>query len=132
MNDIDPLPGLTALTHIAISTTRSDDTKAVCVLVTSDGDIPAELQMSRDALARFDFEAKVGQTLVLASPTTPVLIAVGAGPADELDEDALRDIGAAAARSTATHGSICLAASTVPLTSYDPRRSRKLMPSRLA
>lgn len=119
MNDIDPLPGLTALTHIAISTTRSDDTKAVCVLVTSDGDIPAELQMSRDALARFDFEAKVGQTLVLASPTTPVLIAVGAGPADELDEDALRDIGAAAARSTATHGSICLAASTVPLTSDD-------------
>lgn len=74
--------------------------EAVGYAVQSEGDLPSALGMTRDALARFGFSAKVGEALLLPSGSGPALVAVGAGPATDQSLATLRDAAAAFARAT--------------------------------
>ena len=79
---------------------------AVAVVVTSDGDLPADLgtDLDRAAQAAVGFDAKPGSSLVVARPGAPALVLVGAGPAADVDAAGLRDAAATAARATAKVG----------------------------
>lgn len=74
---------------------------AIGVLVTSDGDLPAGIDLDRAALARSGFEAKPGTTLALPYGSGPLLVLVGVGPGGELGVNGLRDAAAAFARAGA-------------------------------
>ena len=79
--------------------------RAHIVAVASDGPVPREAGMSRDALAALGFEAGASQTLVLP-PTTatgPVRVFVGVGPAAKVDAALLRNAAAASARAAQRH-----------------------------
>ncbi len=74
------------------------DAGAVGVPVTSDGEVPAQLGLSREALAGAGFTAEVGQTWLLPRSDGPFLVAVGIGDRAALDATRLRDAAAAFAR----------------------------------
>jgi leucyl aminopeptidase len=71
---------------------------AVGYVVGPEGELPDSLLVDRDSLARAGFTARAGQTLALAQASGPVVIVVGAGPAEERTEASLRDAAAAFAR----------------------------------
>ncbi|WP_127127365.1 M17 family metallopeptidase [Georgenia sp. SYP-B2076] len=79
---------------------RFTDVEATGVAVHTDAEVPAELGLSRDDLARAGFEAKVGSALALPRAPGPLLVAVGAGPLAEQGEASLRDVAAALGRAT--------------------------------
>ena len=81
---------------------------AIGVLVTSDGDLPAGIELDREALAFAGFEAKPGTTLTLAERARPLIVVVGAGASAELGTAGLRDAAAAFARATSRFGRIGL------------------------
>ena len=81
---------------------------AIGVVVTSDGDLPAGLELDREALAFAGFEAKPGTTLTLARSRRPLIVVVGAGASAELGTARLRDAAAAFTRATSRFGRIGL------------------------
>jgi leucyl aminopeptidase len=85
---------------LAVDIARSlpRDVDAIGVPVATGGPVPRALKMSRRSLEGHGFEGKVGQTLLIPSSSGASLIAVGTGPADELDPAALRTAAAALAR----------------------------------
>lgn len=80
---------------------------ALGVLVTSDGDVPGNLGLDRDDLARAGFNADAGTTLLLPTASgSPLLVAVGGGPSQALDARGLRNAVASLMRATARHARI--------------------------
>jgi leucyl aminopeptidase len=102
------LPGLDALDAVTVTAGPLPDAEAVGFTVHEDADVPAGLGLDRDALTRAGFDATVGSTLVIPTPTGPDLIAVGAGATDDLDLGSLRDIGAGFARGSSRRTRIAL------------------------
>ena len=72
--------------------------EALGVVVHEDGPVRGELGLSRAALSRAGFDAKVGSALVLAGEEPPLLVAVGGGPVAGQTEATLRDAAAALGR----------------------------------
>ncbi len=87
--------------------------------VHAEGEVPGALGMTREALARFGFTGKVGETLVVPGESGPALVAVGAGPAGDQTAATLRDAAAAFARAAARFARIGLA--LPPLGEVDAR-----------
>jgi leucyl aminopeptidase len=87
--------------RIEILGAPSGDIEALGVLVGSEGAVPAILGVDRDLLTKAGFSGAVGDTLILTGSTSPLLVAVGAGPDDKRTGSALRDCAAAFARTAA-------------------------------
>jgi leucyl aminopeptidase len=99
--DFTPIPSLAAsdaVEVIAVDELGAGALDAIGVLVASDGDLPEGVPLRREALARAGFEAKAGSALVLAQPSDPLIVIVGAGTGDEVTESSLRDAAAAFVR----------------------------------
>jgi leucyl aminopeptidase len=96
----DPVPSVKQSQGVRVSVAAGvpADAGAVGVPVTSDGEVPAELGLSREALAGAGFTAEVGQTWLLPRSEGPFLVAVGIGDRAALDATRLRDAAAAFAR----------------------------------
>ncbi|QIK82455.1 M17 family metallopeptidase [Sanguibacter sp. HDW7] len=93
------LPGLDALDSIRVwSGPATTDTDVVGFATTPDGDLPAELGLDHDALARAGYESKPSTTLRVPRTGGPDLVAVGVGAPTELTLDLLRDAAAALVR----------------------------------
>jgi len=101
--DFTPVPSLAALPTVTASSSVPDAVDAVAYLVTSDGDLPGNVGLSRDALAVAGFEAEPGTSIVIARDGVPVVL-VGLGTGAEVDVDGVRDAAAASARATAKKG----------------------------
>ena len=97
---IDPVPSVKQSQEVRVSVAASvpSDAGAVGVPVTSDGEVPAQLGLSREALAGAGFTAEVGQTWLIPRSEGPFLVAVGIGDRAALDATRLRDAAAAFAR----------------------------------
>jgi leucyl aminopeptidase len=101
-DDFTPLPSLASPVTVA----AADDLAgldAVGVVVHAEGPVPDAVGVSREALARAGFEAKVGQALPLpgvGGEGAPLLLAVGGGAVGEQDAASLRDVAGALARAT--------------------------------
>src|SRR5690606_255613 len=80
------------------------DVEAIGFLVTSDGEVPAGLELSREALTAAGFSAEVGSSLVVAQPSAPLRRAVGGGPGSEQSTQTLRDAAAAFVRAVPKSG----------------------------
>lgn len=104
--DFPPLPGLGVIDRVVLGT--DDDADAIGYGVFIDAAVADELGLSRDALTRAGFDAKVGSTLTLPQPDGADLIAVGLGDVDALGPHTLRDASAAFARASAKRGRIRL------------------------
>ncbi len=91
---------------IDIARNAPRDIEAIGVPVGTDGAVPRVLGMSRARLAEFGFEANVGQTLVLARPDGPALIAVGVGGAADRNATGLRLAASALARAASKRTSL--------------------------
>ncbi|MFJ6418440.1 leucyl aminopeptidase [Paeniglutamicibacter sp. NPDC091659] len=98
--DFSPVPSLHAGDPVIDWVDAFAGVEAVAVLVGSDGDVPAELGLDREALARAGFTGAAGGTLLVPTGDGPLLVAVGAGALAELDQHALRDAAANATRAT--------------------------------
>ena len=110
-----PVPSLAAMARVTAQSHVPDAVDATAFIVTSDGDLPAEVGLSRDALAAAGFEAEPGSSIVLATAGAPVIL-VGVGAAADVTVDSLRDAAAAAARATAKKGgSLAIVAAGLPL-----------------
>lgn len=79
----------------------SGDLQALGYGVGPDDDVPAALGVDRQVLAGAAFGGGVGETLLLPGSGTPLLVAVGIGPAAERTPATLRDAAAALTRATA-------------------------------
>ncbi|TRW44082.1 M17 family peptidase N-terminal domain-containing protein [Georgenia yuyongxinii] len=84
------------------------DVAASGVVVHSDAEVPGDLGLSRDALRRAGFDAKVGDVLVLPGESASLPLAVGGGPLAEQSVDSLRDTAAAFARAAPRAGAVGL------------------------
>jgi leucyl aminopeptidase len=102
---IDPVPSLEkrARTKLIVSKKVPNEATCVGVPVASDGEVPSELGLDRQALSQVGFEGKLGQTLAVPQKGGPTLIAVGIGPRADLHVAALRDASAAFARAAVKH-----------------------------
>ena len=96
----DAVPSLEQLAEVAISVARAAPAgvDAVGVPVATDGNVPKSLGLDRATLAAAGFEGKVGQALLVPKADGPLLVAVGVGRAGKANASALRDAGAAFAR----------------------------------
>lgn len=83
-------------------------TTAVGYLLTTDGPVPADLGLDRDALAAAGFSGAAGSTLAVPAVSGPVRIAVGTGPAAAVDGAMIRDVAAAFARAAGSHENVAL------------------------
>jgi len=102
-------PVLDGTTPLALVATASDTVGATAVAhpVASEGEVPADVGVSRDDLAAAGFRGEVGDTLVL--PGHPaVRVLYGTGDPVALDRARLRDAAAAAARAAAAHDRLSL------------------------
>ena len=112
MSALPPVPALAAVDAVAISiaveAVDAANVDALGFAVYTEGDVPAELGLDREALKRAGFEAKAGSTLVLPQADGPDLVAVGAGVEAEVDATALRDLAAAFTRATTRRARIAL------------------------
>ncbi|MGL3807706.1 leucyl aminopeptidase family protein [Paeniglutamicibacter sp. R2-26] len=99
-DDFPRLPSLAADAPVIDWVDAFAGVEAVAVLVGSDGEVPAELGLDREALARAGFTGASGGTLVVPTGEGPLLVAVGAGALADLDQHALRDAAARATRAT--------------------------------
>ncbi len=105
--DYSPVPSeRTSVAVSAVATLDPSALDAVAVLVPAEGDLPADLGtgLDRSALRAAGFDGSAGSSLVVPRADGPVLVLVGAGAPGSLDEVALRDAVAAAARATARTG----------------------------
>ena len=93
-----------ALSAVDVSTARSVPKTATAVgyAVGPKGTVPRQLGVSRSALESNGFTGKLGQTLLIPS-SDGVAVAVGVGPADEVDANALRTAAAAFCRAASQH-----------------------------
>ncbi|MFF2495697.1 leucyl aminopeptidase [Agromyces sp. NPDC058064] len=110
-DDFSPIPSLgraDAVTVAVVDELDESSLDMIGVLVSSDGELPAGIDLDRDALARSGFESKPGSTLALPYGSGPLLVLVGTGPAGELGANALRDAAAAFARAGARFARIGL------------------------
>ena len=98
-----PVPSLAALPTVVGASSVPDAVDAVAYLVTSDGDLPVDAGLTRDALAAAGFEAEAGTSIVIARDGVP-LVLVGIGATADVTVDGARDAAAAAARATAKKG----------------------------
>ena len=99
-----PVPSLASLPIVESSESVPDAVDAVAYLVASDGELPGDVGLSREALAAAGFESEAGSSIVIARDGMP-LVLVGIGAAADFSVDSARDAGAAAARATAKKGS---------------------------
>lgn len=108
-DDFSATPSLDAVPTVTLVQELDEQgLDAIGVVVTSDGDLPAGLELDREALAFAGFEAKPGTTLTLARSRRPLIVVVGAGASAELGTARLRDAAAAFARATSRFGRIGL------------------------
>ena len=122
--DFPTLPGYDALRALTIlASDPPADAEAIGYTVYSDGPVPADLGLDRDALTRAGFDPKVGQALVIPTPSGPDLVAVGAGAAAELGTTALRDLAAAFTRATARRSRLALVIGDVDADPEDAARA---------
>ncbi|MHC2999140.1 leucyl aminopeptidase [Microbacterium sp. HJ5] len=94
------MPGLDFLEGVRVISTPDGGAEALGLAVFEDGDVPGQLELSREALTRAGFDPKVGKTLVVPRPSGPDLVAVGAGKRADLDATGLRDLAASFSRAT--------------------------------
>ena len=108
-DDFSATPSLGAIPTVTLAQELGEQgLDAIGVVVTRDGDLPAGLELDREALAFAGFEAKPGTTLTLARSRRPLIVVVGAGASTELGTARLRDAAAAFARATSRFGRIGL------------------------
>lgn len=101
---IDPIASDAVGRAITVrATAEAPEGAVVGVAVTSDGDVPDRLGLSRDELTRWGFAGKPGQTLLL--PGTAA-VAVGVGPAADVTANGLRDAAGVLARALAKDATI--------------------------
>ena len=91
---------------VQIARSTPKDVDAVAIPVAGTGTVPKAIGLNRAALNAAGFEGKVGQTLVVPSPTGPTTIAVGIGDAAKMTPKVLRDAAAAAVRVAGTRASL--------------------------
>ena len=93
-----------ALSAVDVSTARSVPKTATAVgyAVGPKGTVPRQLGVSRSALESNGFTGKLGQTLLIPS-SDGVAVAVGVGPAADVDANALRTAAAAFCRAASQH-----------------------------
>lgn len=101
--DFTPVPALGNSPVVSAVADFSLDLAAVAVLITTDGDLPAVVDLDRDSLAAAGFDAEPGSSLVVARAGHPIVL-VGMGKAGDVDAAKLRDAAAAASRATAKKG----------------------------
>ncbi|MHA7306473.1 leucyl aminopeptidase [Arthrobacter sp. TMN-49] len=104
----DPAPSLQRDPTVSAPSAPSGAASAVGYFVSIDGEVPAELGLSRDALTAAGFSGAAGQTLVLPREDATAVIAVGAGDGASRTADELRDDSAAFARAAARHAKLAL------------------------
>lgn len=104
----DPAPSLQRDPAVSAADTFSGAATVVGYLVSTDGPVPGELGLSRDALAAAGFVGAAGQTLVLPREDATAVIAVGAGSGTLRTADEVRDAAAAFARAAARHAKLAL------------------------
>lgn len=97
-SDFPTLPSLTVLDNVTVGT--DEDVDAIGYGTFTDGAVPDELGLSRDALSGAEFCGNVGDTLIVPQAQGPDLIAVGFGEKRLLDSTALRNAAAAFARAS--------------------------------
>ena len=104
----DPIPSRRAAAGLDRGRRGSipGDATAVAVPVTTSGEVPAELGLSRAALVAAGFTGAVGQAMPLPGDAVPELVAVGVGDPASLTGAAVRDAAAAFARATYRHARI--------------------------
>jgi leucyl aminopeptidase len=83
-------------------------TAVVAIPVASDGPVPAEIGLTRAQLAAMGFEGRCCSTIALppAARSKTARVLVGIGAVKDLDENTMRNIGAAAARACSRHASM--------------------------
>ena len=104
----NPVPSVRRMdaTSISAATEVPSNVTARGVAVTSDGDVPGTLGLTREGLTRAGCDGSVGSTLVI--PGDIVVVAVGIGAAGTLDAAALRNAGAAFARAAGSHSHLAV------------------------
>jgi leucyl aminopeptidase len=113
---VDVIPSARRTVTLTVLTPEADlsGVDAVAVLVGTDGEVPSELGVDRPALARAGFAAGVGEALALPTVDGPARVAVGTGPAAELDLAALRRVAAAFARAVPQDGRLAVQVPALP------------------
>lgn len=104
----DPAPSLKLDPAITVADAPSNHATAVGYFVSTAGDVPTELGLSRADLAAAGFTGAAGQTLVLPRAAATALVAVGAGAGSSRSADEVRDGAAAFARAAARHSALSL------------------------
>ena len=84
--------------EVGVARTAPRTAEVVGLAVASQGAVPRQLGLGRAALSDHGFTGAVGQTLTVPRADGPTLVAVGIGPADELDANVLRNAAAALTR----------------------------------
>src|SRR5262245_27829072 len=107
---VDPSAGVT----VRVAESVPPGAGAVGVPVASDGEVPAQLGLDRDALAGAGFAGEVGQTWLLPRSDGPFLVAVGIGDRATLDAARLRDAAAAFARAAGRQAHLAELLTDVP------------------
>ena len=112
----DPIPSvaLAGAVTVAVAAAVPAQAGAVGVPVASDGEVPPELGLSREALAGAGFGGEVGETLLLPRNDGPFLVAVGIGHRAALDAARLRDAAAAFARAAGRQARLAGPLANVP------------------
>ena len=107
---LDLVPSARASASMAIDVVSSppSDVTTLGVSVASGGEVPPELEVSREELSAAGFGGEVGQAIALPG-TDPLRIAFGVGEMAQLDAAALRDAAAALALAAWTHTKLALA-----------------------
>jgi leucyl aminopeptidase len=114
--DFSPTPSLVRSKNVSITVAEEVPAGAtvVAVPVATDGAVADELELDRATLGRAGFDAKAGQTLVIARRDGPTCVAVGIGERTELDGARIRDAAAAFARAALSHEHLALRLAAVP------------------
>ncbi|SED83432.1 leucyl aminopeptidase [Arthrobacter alpinus] len=104
----DPAPSLHLDPQVAAAAALSGAATAVGYFVSVDGEIPAELDLGREALAAAGFTGAAGQAVYLPREGSTAVVAVGAGNGTTRSVDEVRDAAAAFARAAARHTALAL------------------------
>ncbi|GAA5230078.1 leucyl aminopeptidase [Arthrobacter cryoconiti] len=104
------VPSVATTAEIAV-VANLGELDAVGVLIGTEGDVPTELGLDRDALTRAGFTGAAGATLCLPQGSGPLLVAVGTGTGQ--GPEALRDAASAFTRATARFARIGLRVPTL-------------------
>lgn len=102
--NLDPTASDAVVRAVTVTVaTEVPEGAVVGVGVTSDGDVPTEIGLSRDELTRWGFRGKPGQTLPLPGSGA---VAVGLGAAADVTVATVRDAAAVHARAVAQDASV--------------------------